>query len=82
MEFIESLRSAYPLAIICSALKITPSAYYAAKRRGENTREHEDARLTVEIRQKFIDHKKRYGSTRLANEYFGARRRRVARLMR
>jgi len=83
MEFIESLRSAYPLAIICSALKMTTSAYYAAKRRGENTREHEDARMLIEIRNHFVFHKKRYGSTRMANVYFGSgRRRRIARLMR
>jgi putative transposase len=85
-RFVEQERARYPVRILCSALGVSPSGYYAWRSRGPSARERSNANLTVEIRRFHARSRGTYGVPRiwadLAEAGFSVSRKRVARLMR
>jgi transposase InsO family protein len=84
--FIASKEVAFPVLTMCKALGVTPSGYYAWKKRPKSARARADEQLAVDIAATHERSKKRYGSPRVhrALQRKGVRvgAKRVARLMR
>ena len=82
---IEQHRDRYPVAVMCDAMEVSPSGYYAWRSRPESARRREDRRLKVMIRSVFKESRETYGSPRIHDELRdqGIRcgRKRVARLL-
>lgn len=85
-RFVEQEKVRYPVRILCAALGVSPSGYYAWRSRGPSARERSDAELTAEIRRCHARSRGTYGVPRvhadLADAGFHVSRKRVARLMR
>jgi len=83
---IEAEKERYSVAMMCRALEISRSGYYAWRERGPSTRAVEDARLSQQIASIHTESRRTYGSPRVHAELSdrGERtgRKRVARLMR
>lgn len=79
-------RGQFPVALMCRALGVVPSGYYAWRRRPLSTRARHDHALVPHVRAAFVASRRRYGSPRIHAELRagGHRvgRKRVARLMR
>ena len=80
-------RGEYPVRLMCRVLAVTPSAYYASRKRRLAARVIEDALLTLKIEAIHRASRQRYGSPRVHEELRQAQqvhcgRKRVARLMR
>jgi putative transposase len=73
------------ITILCRCLQVTPSGYYAWRRRPESQRTRDDRRLTVLVRASFDASRQRYGSPRihedLRDQHEAISRKRVIRLM-
>lgn len=71
--------------VMCRALDVSESGYYAWRERPASEHEREDARLSALIQQIFADHRQVYGSPRihavLAEQGIHVGRKRVVRLM-
>jgi len=76
----------YPVRLMCRALAVSASGFYAAQHRRPSRRAREDQRLRVEIRTAHAASHRRYGAPKIHAELreHGLRcaRKRVARLMR
>src|SRR5439155_11548735 len=75
----------YSITLLCQALEVSESGYYAWKNRKVSQHCREDARLSAQIQQIFLDHRQVYGSPRI-HALLKARgihcsRKRVVRLM-
>ena len=83
---IERHRERYPITLMCTALEVSPSGYYAWRGRPESARRRADRQLKERIRSIFDTSRETYGSPRIHDELQdrGIRcgRKRVARLMR
>jgi transposase InsO family protein len=85
-RFIDAEKAAYPVVFLCHVLNVSPSGYYAWRRRPEPARVRSDAQLAVEIAAEHKRSRGIYGSPRVHLE-LRARgvcvgRKRVERLMR
>ena len=71
--------------MLCKTLEVSESGYYAWKRREPSQHCREDARLSAEIQQVFLEHRQVYGSPRihalLKTRGVHCTRKRVVRLM-
>jgi putative transposase len=85
-RFIDAEKAAYPVVFLCHVLDVSPSGYYAWRRRPEPARVRLDAQLAVEIAAEHKRSRGIYGSPRVHLELRarGVRvgRKRVERLMR
>ena len=76
----------YPVALMCRALAVAPSGFYAAQRRAPSARATADEALRVHVRAAHTQSRRTYGAPRVHQELRaqGTRvaRKRVARLMR
>jgi len=85
-RFVEQEKARYPVRILCAALGVSPSGYYAWRSRGPSARAVSDAALATEIRRSHARSRGTYGVPRvhadLAEEGHHVSRKRVARLMR
>lgn len=85
-RFVEQEKARYPVRILCTALGVSPSGYYAWRSRGPSARAVSDADLAAEIRRSHARSRGTYGVPRvhadLAEEGHHVSRKRVARLMR
>lgn len=79
-------KAQYPVDVLCAVLGVSPSGYYAWKRRAPSPRSRQDAQLAVDIAATHNKSGKRYGSPRVhrALRKRGVRvgKKRVERLMR
>ena len=79
-------RPAFPVTLMCRALTVSSSGFYAAQRRPPSAHARADAVLRVKIETTFAQCRRRYGSPRLTRQLRGAGERvaekRVARVMR
>ena len=82
---IDAEKASYPVAAMCSWLRVSRAGYYAWRTRPESARAVEDRRLRVLVRESHERSKKRYGSPRVHRELRknGERvsRKRIVRLM-
>lgn len=65
---IEEHRGQYPLELMCRALEVTRSGYYAWRNRDPSERDRQDTKLRVEIRSVYQRSRRRYGSPRIQRE--------------
>jgi putative transposase len=64
-RFVEDHRADYPVRVLCAALGISPSGFYAWRSRPESARAAENKVLLEQIRQVHGDSGGRYGSPRV-----------------
>lgn len=83
---IHAERAHFSVRLMCAALGVSPSGYYAAQRRAPSERATTDERLRLVVRTVFRETKGRYGSPRVHDELTArgeqTSEKRVARLMR
>lgn len=83
---IAQYRTQYPVRMMCRALSVSRSGYYAAQDREPSERSKSDQCLRLDIRAIHRESKRRYGSPRVHDELKAREvrcgRKRVARLMR
>lgn len=84
--FIVKHRGTWPVGILCDALGVSRSGFYAWCKRPPSVREQFDDRLLVAIRQSFVTSERTYGVRRVWPDVrdagFSCGRGRIARLMR
>lgn len=84
--FIDAEKAVYPVRRLCRALAVSPSGYYAWRRRGPSVRAQTDDRLRQRLRVAHAESRRCYGSPRLHQVLRQAgvhvSRKRVVRLMR
>ena len=85
-EFVRAEKATYPVTVLCDALDVSRSGFYAWQARPPSSRAQDDVRLIVEVRAAHARSRGRYGSPRVhrALRKNGVRvgEKRVARLMR
>lgn len=85
-ELVDSEKAAFPVGVLCEAVGVSRSAYYAWRRSTPSQRKLANERLLAEIRAIHVENKARYGSPRMRDELkergHDAGKHRVARLMR
>jgi transposase InsO family protein len=84
--FISEEKVAFPVAVLCRLLVVSPSGYYASCGRPKSSHAHRDDELSEHVSAAHVASKRRYGSPRVHAELKAAGervgRKRVARLMR
>ena len=85
-RLIEDHREIWPVRVMCKALSVSPSGYYAWRSRPDSPRQIADRVLLVDIRRVHAQHRERYGAPRiyaqLRAEGQTVSRKRVERVMR
>ena len=85
-ELVQSEKAQFPVGVLCTAVGVSRSAYYAWCRGTPSQRELENQRVLAEIRAIHVEHRERYGSPRVLAELrdrgHDVGKHRVARLMR
>jgi putative transposase len=85
-ELVDSEKAAFPVAVLCEAIGVSRSAYYAWRRSVPSERERANERILAEIRAIHVENEARYGSPRMLDELrdrgHEVGKHRVARLMR
>ncbi|MFL5251420.1 MAG: IS3 family transposase [Rhodopila sp.] len=85
-RLIEDQRDVWPVRVMCDALSVSPSSYYAWRSRPESARKIANRELLVDIRRVHAQHRERYGAPRIHAELRAegrtASRKRVERIMR
>ncbi len=64
-RFIEDHRHEHPVRLMCRALEVSPSGYYAWHDRPESARSAANRALLADVRRLHAQHRGRYGSPRL-----------------
>jgi putative transposase len=85
-RLIDAAKEDFPVQRLCKVLDVSPSGYFAWRRRPASSRQREDLVLLAHIRSSFALSRGTYGSPRMTRELrdegFRIGRRRTARLMR
>ena len=85
-RLIEDHRGVWPVRVVCEALSVSPSGYYAWRSRPDSLRKIANRELLVEIRRVHARHRERYGAPRIHAELRAegqtVSRKRVERVMR
>lgn len=85
-RLIDAAKEDFPVQRLCKVLDVSPSGYFAWRRRPASPRQREDLVLLAHIRSSFTLSRETYGSPRMTRELqdegFNVGRRRTARLMR
>ena len=85
-RLIEDHRDVWPVRVMCDALSVSPSGFYAWRSRPESPRKIANRELLVDIRRIHAQHRERYGAPRIHAELraggHAVSRKRVARVMR
>jgi putative transposase len=64
-RIIEDCRDEYPIRVLCDALGVSPSGYYAWRTRPESARKAANRQLLADIQRLHDQHRKRYGAPRI-----------------
>ena len=64
-RLIEDHREIWPVRVMCKALSVSPSGYYAWRSRPDSPRQIADRALLVDIRRVHAQHRERYGAPRI-----------------
>jgi transposase InsO family protein len=85
-RLIEDHRDIWPVRVMCEALTVSPSGYYAWRSRRDSPRKIANRALLVDIRRIHAQHRERYGAPRIHAELRAegqtVSRKRVERVMR
>jgi transposase InsO family protein len=86
LRLIEDHRDVWPVRVMCDALSVSPSDYYAWRSRPQSPRAIANRELLVDIRRLHAQHRERYGAPRIHAELRAegqtVSRKRVERVMR
>ena len=78
-------KAEFPVTTLCQVMQVSPSGFYASRRRPESAHAQTDRRLRVLVHASFEESKQRYGSPRiledLLEQHEHVSRKRVVRLM-
>jgi putative transposase len=84
--FVSQEKVAYPVAMLCRMLQVSPSGFYASQGRPVSVHTQRDGELTLKVSAAHLGSRARYGSPRVHAELRAAgvrvARKRVARIMR
>jgi putative transposase len=64
-QWIAEQSSTYSVTVLCQALEVSESGYYTWRNRPASQHSREDAQISAEIQQIFLDHRQVYGSPRI-----------------
>lgn len=64
-RIVEDCRNDYPVRVLCDALGVSSSGYYAWRMRPESPRHTANQQLLDDIRRLHADHRERYGAPRI-----------------
>lgn len=67
-SFIDSVRKAYPLYMLCRVMQVSRSEYYNWRQHSNSTRAREQERLIPMVKEIYELSRATYGSRRIANE--------------
>jgi putative transposase len=67
-SFIEQEKAVFPVRVLCRALAVTPSGYYAWRQRPVSARTTRDRQLLTTLRIVHAEHRQAYGRPRLHRE--------------
>ena len=67
-RLIEDDRDIWPVRVMCEALSVSPSGYYAWRSRPDSPRKIANRALLVDIRRVHAQHRERYGAPRIHAE--------------
>ena len=67
-SFIEQEKAVFPVRVLCRALAVTPSGYYAWRQRPVSARAARDRQLLTTLRVVHAEHRQAYGRPRLHRE--------------
>jgi putative transposase len=67
-RLIEDQRDVWPVRVMCDALSVSPSGYYAWRSRPESARKIANRELLSDIRRVHAQHRGRYGAVRIHAE--------------
>ena len=67
-RLIEDQPDVWPVRVICDALSVSPSGFYAWRSRPESPRKIANRELLVDIRRVHAQHRERYGAPRIHAE--------------
>ncbi len=70
--FVAKHRGAWPLAMMCEALGVSRSGFYAWLTRRPSQRSRRDEALTAEVRRSFLDSDRTYGARRVWHDVLAA----------
>ena len=83
--WIAAEKAGFPIRKVCKVMQVSPSGFYASRRRPESMHARDDRRLRVLVRASFEESRRRYGSPRvyrdLIEQGVQVSPKRVARLM-
>lgn len=71
-SFVAKHRGIWPVALICEALGVSRSGYYAWLTRSPSDRSRRDEALTAEVRRSFLDSDRTYGARRVWRDVLAA----------
>lgn len=71
-SFVAKHRGIWPVALICEALGVSRSGFYAWLTRSPSDRSRRDEALTVEVRRSFLDSDRTYGARRVWRDVLAA----------
>ena len=84
-DFIAAEKASFPVTLLCRALRVSASGFYAWRQRPESARAKQDQRLRVQIREAYAESRQTYGSPRVHRELVAqgvaVGRKRIIRLM-
>src|SRR5262249_15474211 len=85
IRLIEDYRAVWPVRVMCDALSVSPSGFYAWRSRPDSPRKSANRALLADIRRVHAQHRERYGAPRIHAELRAAgqtvSRKRVERVM-
>jgi transposase InsO family protein len=64
-QWIAEQSSQYSVTLLCQALEVSESGYYTWRNRPVSQHSREDAQMSADIQQIFLDHRQVYGSPRI-----------------
>jgi len=67
-RFVERHKKAWPVRLMCKVLRLSPSAYYAWRKRPEPVRKQENKALIPRVREIHAQMRESYGTRRMADE--------------
>ena len=67
-RLIEDQRDVWPVRVMCDALSVSPSGYYAWRSRAESPRKIANRELLGDIQRIHAHHRERYGAPRIHAE--------------
>ena len=67
-HFIDTVKKAYPLTLLCRVMRVSRSGFYSWRTRGKSPRQQERERLIPKVKEIHRESKKSYGARRIADD--------------